>query len=83
MIRSIIPNLSVDCVIFGFDSKDLNVLLVQRTLTKEKDHTIVFSDYTPPAIVREGEDPDDAAVRSERSDRLHDIHSSSFTRWQH
>jgi hypothetical protein len=67
-------------VIFGFDSKDLNVLLVQRTLTKEKDHTIVFSDYTLTGNhVREGEDPDDAAVRILNDlTGLHDIYLEQF-----
>jgi len=62
MPKAIIPNLSVDCVIFGFDSKDLNVLLVERTLS-DKDK-IIFSDYTLTGNhVQEGEDPDDAAIR--------------------
>jgi hypothetical protein len=64
MQKPIIPNLSVDCVIFGFDSKDLNVLLVERTLTDKTTHEIVFSDYTLTGNhVQEGENPDDAAVR--------------------
>lgn len=59
----IIPNLSVDCVIFGFDSKDLNVLLVERTLTT-KQGKIVFSDYTLTGNhVQEAENPDEAAIR--------------------
>jgi len=63
MPKKIIPNLSVDCVIFGFDSKDLNVLLVERTLSDKKGRTI-FSDYTLTGNhVEEGEDPDDAAIR--------------------
>jgi hypothetical protein len=64
MPGQIIPNLSVDCVVFGFDSKDLNVLLVERTLTDRQDHSIIFSDYTLTGNhVQEGENPDDAAVR--------------------
>lgn len=64
MNRSIIPNLSVDCVIFGFDSKDLNVLLVERTLTHDRDESVIFSDYTLTGNhVLENENPDDAAVR--------------------
>ncbi len=62
MPESIIPNLSVDCVIFGFDSKDLNVLLVERTLTKNG--KTVFTDYTLTGNhVQQGEDPDRAAIR--------------------
>lgn len=42
----IIPNISVDCVIFGFDHKDLSVLLVERELrSKETDEKLVF-DHT-------------------------------------
>jgi 8-oxo-dGTP diphosphatase len=64
MRKLIIPNLSVDCVIFGFDSKNLNVLLVERKLINEKDGSVVFSDYTLTGNhVHTGEDPDNAAVR--------------------
>src|SRR5512138_3400483 len=64
MQPTIIPNLSVDCVIFGFDSKDLNVLLVERTLTDSKNGKLIFSDYTLTGNhVYSGENPDDAAIR--------------------
>lgn len=64
MLKPIIPNLSVDCVIFGFDSKELNVLLVERKLTDTKDNSLIFSDFTLTGNhVHTGEDPDDAAVR--------------------
>jgi len=42
-----IPNISIDCVIFGFDFEKLNVLLVERSLNDENgvpvfcDHTLV------------------------------------------
>lgn len=64
-IRSeIIPNLSVDCVIFGFDSKNLNVLLVERTLRNNGDNSLLFTDYTLTGNhVLAGEDIDDAASR--------------------
>jgi hypothetical protein len=64
MKKPIIPNLSVDCVIFGFDSEELNVLLVERTLTDKKTNSVIFSDYTLTGNhVEEGEDTDIAAVR--------------------
>jgi 8-oxo-dGTP diphosphatase len=64
MTGEIIPNLSVDCVIFGFDSKDLNVLLVERTLSDKLSRSVVFSDYTLTGNhVQLGENPDDAATR--------------------
>jgi 8-oxo-dGTP diphosphatase len=60
----IIPNLSVDCVIFGFDAVSLNVLLVERTLTNNIDKSILFSDYTLTGNhVLFGEEPDHAAHR--------------------
>lgn len=40
-----IPNISIDCVIFGFDFEKLNVLLLERTL-KNDDGSIVFSDHS-------------------------------------
>ncbi len=41
----IINNISVDCVLFGFDGTHLNVLLIERTL-KNKDGGIQFTDHT-------------------------------------
>jgi 8-oxo-dGTP diphosphatase len=60
----IIPNISVDCVIFGFDAKDLNVLLVERTLIDNESNRLLFTDYTLTGNhVLAGEDIDDAASR--------------------
>lgn len=39
-------NISVDCVIFGFDFERLNVLLVERTLLDDHDGHVIFSDHT-------------------------------------
>jgi len=79
MSKPIIPNLSVDCVIFGFDSKELKVLLVERTLT-DKHNSNVFSDFTLTGNhVQAGEDPDDAAVRILNDlTGLHDIYLEQF-----
>lgn len=41
----IIKNVSVDCVIFGFDGNNLNILLIDRIL-KEKDGSVKFKDHT-------------------------------------
>lgn len=38
--------LSVDCVVFGYDSEKLNVLLVKRTLTDNTDGSTLLSDFT-------------------------------------
>jgi len=43
--HKILPNISIDCVIFGFDSEKLNVLLVERELLDEKGNVII-KDYT-------------------------------------
>lgn len=57
-------HISVDCVVFGYDSQNLNVLLVKRTLTDETKRFVVFSDYTLPGNhVYEDEKIDDAANR--------------------
>lgn len=37
--------ISIDCVVFGYDSESLSVLLVNRTLT-DPDKSIYYSDYT-------------------------------------
>ena len=57
------PNISVDCVIFGYDFKDLNVLLVERTL-KSNSGDLIFSDHTLLGNhIYKGEDIYDAARR--------------------
>ena len=45
MKNKIIPNISVDCVVFGFDIllKSLNVLLIERKL--ESDNKLIIDDY--------------------------------------
>ncbi|MFT3740142.1 MAG: NUDIX domain-containing protein [Breznakibacter sp.] len=56
-------NISVDCVIFGFDGEQLNVLLVDRTLADAQGN-ILFSDLTLTGNhIYEHEDLDDAAQR--------------------
>lgn len=55
------PYVSVDCVIFGFDGKELNVLLIERHIQENN------SDYNdkklPGSIIYMDEDIDDAASR--------------------
>lgn len=63
-MKPIIPNLSVDCVVFGFDYKKLNVLLTQRELKDTESNEILFTDYTVQGHhVLEGENLDEAAKR--------------------
>jgi 8-oxo-dGTP diphosphatase len=64
MMPKIIPNISVDCVIFGFDSNQLNVLLVERKLEDEKSKEILIDDWTLTGYhIFEDEDFDTAAAR--------------------
>jgi 8-oxo-dGTP diphosphatase len=59
-----IPNISVDCVIFGFDFKQLNVLLVERKLEDENTGEVLIDDWTLTGYhIRTDEDFDTAAVR--------------------
>lgn len=47
MKPKIIPNISVDCVVFGFDvnTKSLNVLLLERYLESAESHETLVNDY--------------------------------------
>lgn len=59
-----IPNLSVDCVVFGFDQSKLNVMLSKRELKDDESGDVVFTDYTVLGHhVLVGENIDDAAIR--------------------
>jgi 8-oxo-dGTP diphosphatase len=63
-MKKIINNVSVDCVIFGFHNKTLNVLLTKRELKDDLTNKIIFTDYTLQGHhVLEGENVNDAAVR--------------------
>jgi len=63
MAQSIIPHISIDCVIFGFDFEKLNVLLLERTLKDEKGKT-VFSDHSLVGQhIMDNESLEDAAYR--------------------
>jgi 8-oxo-dGTP diphosphatase len=44
-MTGIIPNISVDCVVFGFDGESLNVLLIEREMLSPTGE-IVFKDHT-------------------------------------
>lgn len=64
MERKINWNVSVDCVIFGFDFDKLKVLLVERTLSNNESKKLVFRDHTLVGNhIYEDEDLDDAAAR--------------------
>lgn len=62
--HKIVPNISVDCVVFGFDFEKLNVLLVERELRDEKSGEVIISDHTLTGYhIFEDEDLDSAAAR--------------------
>lgn len=64
-MNKVIPNLSVDCVIFGFDFQKLNVLLNKRKLVCPETGKTLINDYTLTGYhVFEGEDLDSAAKRT-------------------
>lgn len=57
----IIPNISVDCVVFGFDGNELNVLLIERIL-KSDEGSIIFKDHTLTGYhIERNENLDEAA----------------------
>lgn len=64
-MSKIIPNISVDCVIFGFDLNRLNIMLTKRELKDPNGSgKLIISDYTLQGHhVLKGENLDEAAKR--------------------
>src|SRR5574344_756001 len=63
-MSKIISNISVDCVIFGFDFNQLNVLLVERKLLDENTDEVLIDDWTLTGNhIYEDEDFDTATAR--------------------
>lgn len=61
MDPNLIPNVSVDCVVFGFDFNELKVLLIERNISYEG---ICYNDWKLPGdLVRWNEDISEAASR--------------------
>lgn len=64
MDKKLNPNISVDCVIFGFDFEQLNVLLVERQFNDKETGNEVFSDLTLAGNhIYDNENLDEAAQR--------------------
>ena len=61
MQEGLIPNVSIDCVVFGFDFTNLNVLLIERNMTI--DGTVYADLKLPGDLMRLDEDLDAAAGR--------------------
>lgn len=60
------PNISVDCVVFGYDTntKSLNLLLIKRYLESEKGKSVLVDDYVLTGYhIYEHETLDDSATR--------------------
>jgi len=61
MQPGLIPNVSVDCVVFGFDFTNLNILLIERNMTIDG---ILYADLKFPGdLMSLDEDLDTAAGR--------------------
>lgn len=58
------PHISVDCVIFGYDLKNLEVLLLERQLMSKDGSSMLIKDLTLPGNhIRNNEDLHEAASR--------------------
>jgi len=74
------PHISVDCVVFGFDLKELKVLLVDRILLSPDNERIIFQDKSLPGNhCRDDENIDQAAHRILKElAGLSDVHLEQF-----
>ena len=57
-MKNLNPNVSVDCVVFGFDNEKLNVLLIEKKLENGKSQLAL-----PGDLILDDESLDDAASR--------------------
>lgn len=80
MEKQVHPNISVDCVIFGFDFRELNVILVQRELTDPISGKKLINDFTLAGNHVYVDEQLDAAARRVLFDLtgLHDIFLEQF-----
>ncbi len=64
IMNKIIPNISVDCLVFGFDFECLHILLNKREMISEETGETIISDYTLAGHhLLENENTDQAAYR--------------------
>jgi len=61
-MRTLNPNVSVDCVVFGYERGQLKVLLIQRDASKNNDRSIL-SWTLPGDLIQDDEDLDQSADR--------------------
>jgi len=80
MEKQVHPNISVDCVIFGFDFKELNVILVQRVLVDPFSNQKLIDDLTLAGNHVYLDEPLEQAARRVLFDLtgLHDIFLEQF-----
>ena len=58
------PHISIDCVVFGFDARQMKVLLIEREQFPNEDKTIPSSIYKLPGnLINDTEDLDNSAYR--------------------
>lgn len=57
-LGKVVENISIDCVIFGFDNGNLEVLLIQRAINPEKDKWAL-----PGGFILKSEEIENAAAR--------------------
>jgi 8-oxo-dGTP diphosphatase len=63
-MKNLNPHISVDCVIFGFDSTELKILLVQREKLSSEDSSLPSGLMKLPGnLIEENEDLDKSAYR--------------------
>ena len=74
------PNISVDSVVFGFDLKELKVLLVDRILFTPDNEHIIFQDQSLPGNHCRDDENTDQAVRRilKELTGLTDVHLEQF-----
>jgi 8-oxo-dGTP diphosphatase len=77
MQEGLIPNVSVDCVVFGFDFTNLNVLLIERNIAM---NGVTYADMKLPGdLMRLDEDLDTSAARILKENTgLSDIYLKQF-----
>ncbi len=64
MIMKLNPHISVDCVVFGFDKKNLKVLLLKRKVISDTSAKVLKEDFKlPGSLISDREDLDHAAYR--------------------
>ena len=80
MEKKLHPNISVDCVIFGFDFERLNVILVERTLEDPDTGEKIIADHTLAGNHAYVDEPIEDAAKRVLMDLtgLHDIYLKQF-----